>query len=620
MLESLVEDHLKFSASCARVFDDPNLLRTAKDEAAYVAAQLLIRENVMRGALDDAVAICEKICPEVLTDQQIQLSIRIHKLVELIHLAETTFNEASSNDSTNPSKECKSLAISKAVQHSQSLAEFALNAFPDAYDEFTESMLLFVDTDKVINSSFILGRRQSVSQTLVAQVRRATRAYGSKLSMLLRYLISVYIQYRTPFITRDECPPPLHVILQNILNYSLPENVTAAPLQWNSETSVPMNRFEAPTAFEEADVQALPERVGISRQRAIDALRAANGDVFNALCDELCSISISAPVLHKLIIDFAAARNLDSLDVIASDDTQMMCQESRHGDAVPKLSNDGKRIAVFEQNLTGGICEMARAMRDVKKASVLQANDMDVSLDELRQAIQRAGAFDEDIVKFRVAQRETAILAEKLQFEAALDVVRSKMSVIVQGNPSLQDDFEETAMIIVCTNGGGPEETRDNSAKMDISETSVAEVRSHVLNKCSIAKIVDEVYGVLERRYGEPDLVMVVRGLLETHAEWQITNMFTDRYSERFGVDALRHNSTREQGVGSGSPDEANIPKDNNGSTTVRNSGSSDNERMEESILLLMEVLAMSRAEAISIIQSHARTASPQMILESMLH
>lgn len=610
-LDRLVEQHLSFTASCAQALHDSTLLHPTSDKSAILAMQHLVREHILCGALDKAVSICDHVCPDIIADPQTQLIIRVQKLTELLHRAETITNAETVTDDATKIKNVKNDAIREALCYSQSLAAFALTAFPEAYNEFERAMCLFVEPETVKQLSFILDRRKFVADTLVARLREAKLAHASQLSLLVTYLGLIYIQFHTPIITRDNPPPPLHAKLQQLFNFSLPQDVAAAPIQWRTETLADPRIVETYTSFAERDVQVLPERVGISRQKAIESLRVANGDVNLALKNQLSRVIISNPTLHKLIIDFAAARGLNAFCLVPSPDTQGVRQVVGSSVYVSYHTGEGALIAVPESELSENLRTMWHAMNSIRAAAVSSEHKYE-SISALRAAAYRAGVLSDDTVKFRLAQREVAILADDGLLEQALNVMRSEMGPIALKIPTLRSELEEISVMVAFTNRElSGDEQRGN--KPTDSEATFSGLRSRVWKSCSLKCIVQEIYNVLQRRYEEPDLVMLLRGLLETHAEWQEVGIFTDEYSASFKIGELRKSEDEENGNDHAISTDA---VDSTHNDTPRDERDS---QLEDTILSLMEILASSRAEAVTLVKSHPRTTSLQVILESAL-
>lgn len=600
---------MSFEVSCGRAIQDSGLFQLSSDEPTILAAQHLIREYTLCGALDKAVSISESVCPEINADPQTQLIIRIHKLTELLHRAETITDDGQVARDATPIEDIRKAAMSEALRYSQTLATFALSAFPEAYTEFTKAMSLFINPEEVKDLSFILDKRRLVADTLVARLGQAKLAYGSKLSLLIRYLGLIYLQFRTPIITRDDPPPPLHANLQQLFDFELAHDVTSAPLQWRTEAPADPLSFETFMSFEENDVQVLPERVGISRQRAVASLRVANGDVFIALKNELARVVISNSILQKLVIDFAAARGLDGFSVVPSADVHDSHVTISTPDYVSRLTRDRERVAILEGELSENFRAMWCAMKAVREAAV-SSDDRHQSLSALHEAVRRTGLLDDDTIQFRLAQRKVAMLAEDGCLEQALHIMRSEMGPIALRTPVFQSELEETSMMVVCTTKEHSIDERDS--ELSSNEETLKDIHSKVWKACSLESIMREVYDALQRRYGEPDFVMVIRGLLETHAKWQEVSMFTDRCSASFGIDELRKLEDEEDG----DHDTSTVTADSSPSNKPEDKKNSE---MEQTILTLMEFLALSRAEALTLLQSHPPNANPQMILESVL-
>ncbi|KAK2998496.1 hypothetical protein RJ639_023499 [Escallonia herrerae] len=162
------------------------------------------------------------------------------------------------------------------------LAPCALDAYPEAYEEFKHVLLAFIydkdDQTSPVANEWSKTRRVDIAGLLSSVLRAHLHAYDPVFSMALRYLISIH----NGFCFRQGFPSPIADLTVRLL---LEEREPAATLQ--------ESLYEAPP-FDEVDIQALAHAVELTRQGAVDSLRFAKGDLCRAF-QRLRFESISAP-------------------------------------------------------------------------------------------------------------------------------------------------------------------------------------------------------------------------------------------------------------------------------------------------------------------------------------
>uniref|UniRef100_A0A452YGK2 CTLH domain-containing protein n=1 Tax=Aegilops tauschii subsp. strangulata TaxID=200361 RepID=A0A452YGK2_AEGTS len=150
------------------------------------------------------------------------------------------------------------------------LAPCALDAYPEAYEEFKHILLVLIydqdDQSSPVVNEWSIKRRFELAGLLSSILRAHLQAYDPILSMSLRYLISIH----KVFCSRQGVSSPISDLTERLLFEDRdPPAVT-------QECSV-----EAPP-FDEVDVQALAHAVELTRQGAIDSLKFAKGDLYQA--------------------------------------------------------------------------------------------------------------------------------------------------------------------------------------------------------------------------------------------------------------------------------------------------------------------------------------------------
>ncbi|XP_057485857.1 uncharacterized protein LOC130772122 isoform X2 [Actinidia eriantha] len=117
-----------------------------------------------------------------------------------------------------------------------------------------------------LNQEFRERDEKEMEKSISSVLRAHVHAYDPMLSMTLRYLISVH----KGFCLRQGLLSPISDLTERLL---LEERDPAATPQ--------ESLYEVPP-FDDVDIQALAHAVELTRQGAVDSLRFAKGDLFQA--------------------------------------------------------------------------------------------------------------------------------------------------------------------------------------------------------------------------------------------------------------------------------------------------------------------------------------------------
>lgn len=660
VLDRFARDHLHFEAKCSRCFQNPTF-STPPTDAEIICGLDQIRSFVMTGSIDDACDICEKLCAQPIEDPRVQLNVRIHKLYELIHIAENVPREKSV---------LRNEALHNALFYSQQLASFALNAFPEAYPMFMESMMFFAYPERTSTVDAIEQRRATLADDLVSLTRMTVCARESRLSFLIRYLLLIYIQFKSPVITPGKVLDPLEDLIREMLECSdVPANRTSR-IVWKTDGSRP-TKFSHRGEYKEVDVQTLPERVNISRQESIESLRFTDGDVSAALRNELGRVLVNRNRFRKLVVEYCAARGLHVFETTKPTPTSNVT--GRH----PALS-DQDRVVVPEGMLSKCTMEMFSAM--YKLRVLAQNGDFDAFLAAVQQEghelLERA-----PLLNFRIGQCQVLRHMRQGEYDSALQIVQQKLGPLAEKCPELLSSLTETTTLLVFatdlngiahtsvrpeTDRGIRKDSLDTEAvslpptaragdkrirhtRLRASGTAVDSTPADrgsddqsfedflsnalrgVSESASLESITAEAYKAYEMKFREPELLQLLKLLVSTQEEWQTQNMMTDRFSGTLGIDELRGAGEGNKdwlADGSGGSQQAGHRRDGGGVTGERgaepwNRRNDRNQRRDEqresTVLTLMEFLAISRAEALAVVRNHPHADNAQAILDSLL-
>lgn len=654
VLDRFATGHLEFEAACSRCARNPSISSPPTD-AEVTCGLDQIRDLIMNGSIDEACEICAKLCFNPIDDPRVQINIRIHKLYELIHSAENIPKDKPA---------LRTEALQKALLYSQELASFALDAFPEAYPMFIESMMLFAYPERTSTADAIHQRRKSLADNLVSLTRLTVFARESKLSFLIRYLLLIYIQFKSPVRTPGVPLHPMDELIRELLDDNEVSVDRPSRISWKTDGTRP-TKFGNRDEYREIDVQALPERVSISRQESIESLRFARGNVAVALKNELGRILVKNTRFRQLVIEYCAARGLKVFEIAQADST------SGIGDRYPMISDEHDRVIIPRGTLSPSSMKMFSVMRKLRM--LVQSKDFDTllaAIEEDADLLQHA-----PLLEFRIGQGRVLRFLQKEEYDSALNIVQQKLGPLAGKCPELHSALAETTTLLVFASdmksvwqASPPSHmTRDTGLEPGDAETTslpqadragdkrirhsrprergtigdlphvqsfdnfLAQAVHAVAENASLECISAQAYKAHEKNFKKPDLIQLLELLIPVHEEWQAQNMMTDKFSNAMGIDELRGSFDEDKESAKNDQDASHISgthqgggQEGHGSTT--NSGSLRNDRAvrrdeqrESTVLTLMEFLAISRAEALAIVRNHPHADNAQTILDSLL-
>ncbi|KAK4760892.1 hypothetical protein SAY87_005785 [Trapa incisa] len=241
---------------------------------------LQIRRSLEVGDMDAAIELLRSRAPSILEDRRILFRLQKQKFIELLRRENPEDRKAA--------MECLRTA----------LAPCALDAYPEAYEEFKHILLALVydknDGNSPVANEWSEMRRLEIAGLMSSVLRAHLHAYDPLLSMTLRYLISIHKEY----CLRQGVSSPISDLNERLL---LEERDPPPTLQESF--------YEAPP-FDEVDIQALAHAVVLTRQGAIESLRFAKGDLFMAFQNELCRSRLDIPLLDYLVQEYCIYRGI----------------------------------------------------------------------------------------------------------------------------------------------------------------------------------------------------------------------------------------------------------------------------------------------------------------------
>ncbi|XP_028106382.1 uncharacterized protein LOC114305486 [Camellia sinensis] len=275
--ENLIEDSAVSSSSPSS--SSPS---SSPSSFSYHSRLLIrqIRRSLEVGDIDVAIDLLRVHAPLILDDHRLLFRLQKQKFIELLRRGTAEDRDSAIN--------CLRTA----------LAPCALDAYPEAYEEFKHVLLAFIfdkdDQNSPVANEWSERRRFDIAGLMSSVLRAHLQAYDPILSMTLRYLISIH----KGFCLRQGISSPISDLTERLL------------LEERDPPATPQESlYEAPP-FDEVDIQALAHAVELTRQGAVDSLRFAKGDLSQAFQNELCRMRLDVSMLDDLVREYCVYRGI----------------------------------------------------------------------------------------------------------------------------------------------------------------------------------------------------------------------------------------------------------------------------------------------------------------------
>ncbi|CAN6299582.1 unnamed protein product [Urochloa humidicola] len=623
----------------------------SSSSSSYRSRLLILRARraLEEGDVDAALALLRAHAPAALADHRLLFQLHKQRFVELVRRGTEADRDAALH--------CLRTA----------LAPCALDAYPEAYEEFKRTILVLIyDKDDQLSpvvNEWSIKRRFELAGLLSSMLRAHLRAYDPILSMTLRYLISIHKVY----CTRQGIKSPISDLTERLL------------FEDRDPPVVPQEcSLEAPP-FDEVDVQALAHAVELTRQGAVDGLKFAKGDLYQAFQNELCRMKLDLTLLDKLVHEYCIYRGIvEGSSHILPGTADLKC--SQNNDAYNEM-----QLECEMANSQNGGCSTSdttrddswsRRLRRVRSSTSGQrrrkrwrgrVDDLDYACEALFDAnkhdsLSHTPDMDEDTV---VEQQDLVANSnvsdtrnmEDQKYEVVLetqDLTRKGMaSKVVEEISSIDPDFfqqnpillfqlkqveflklvaagDQVAALKVASTHLGPLAASNQALLKPLKETLVALITPNedVLSAVSLPVLASSLQVAMSRRLGieEPQLMKIVRAAIHTHTEWFKLQMCKDRFEHFLKIDSLKE---VDPPVGSCSLSKALTDECGNGSSqiTTCSSGkvpdeggspqvSSEVACDENAILKVMEFIALPRADAIQLLMQY--NGSAEAVIEQI--
>ncbi|GAB4848960.1 hypothetical protein Ancab_003774 [Ancistrocladus abbreviatus] len=279
--EHLIEDSSSPSQSPP---SSPSLSHSSKSPSpsSYQSRLLIrwIRRSLESGDIDSALDLLRLHASSILDDHRLLFRLQKQKFIELLR--------SGTQENRQSAIRCLRTA----------LAPCALDAYPEAYEEFKHILLALIydkdDKSSPVADAWSERRRSEISGLISSILRAHLQAYDPIFSMALRYLISVH----KAFCSHQGISSPISDLTKRLL------------LEERDPPAIPQELLYEVPPFDEVDIQALAHAVELTRQMAVDSLRFAKGDLFQAFQNELCRTRFNISTLDELVQEYCVYRGI----------------------------------------------------------------------------------------------------------------------------------------------------------------------------------------------------------------------------------------------------------------------------------------------------------------------
>ncbi|XP_020104728.1 uncharacterized protein LOC109721488 [Ananas comosus] len=620
---------------------------SSSSSSSYQSRLLIrhVRRAIESGDIDAAVDLLRRHVPAVLDDHRILFRLQKQKFIELLR-------KGSERD-RDSAIQCLRVA----------LAPCALDAYPEAYEEFKHVLLALIfdkeDQNSPVANEWSERRRSDLAGLLSSILRAHLHAYDAVFSLALRYLISIH----KVFCLRQGISSPISDLTERLL------------FEDRDPPAIPQESFYEAPPFDEVDIQALAHAVELTRQGAVDSLRFAKGDLFQAFQNELCRMKLDLTILDKLVHEYCVYRGI--VEGVPSSPPDVIFTES---------AQESKVDANSKQELNGDIrfaCDVGNENEDCSTSDVSHQETCSRRLRRSRDHASRQRrrkrwrgrvenleyAFDtplpeatkQDLVSSTLDTSEDGCgekqdLKKSSLFQHVNNIKDHRYEIILEmkelasrglaskvveevncidpdffsQNPillfqlkqveflKLVNDGDYAAALKVASSHLGPLAANNEALLKPLKETLLAllEPSEDALAKgIPLPILATSLQVAMGRRLGieEPQLMKIMRAALHTHTEWFKLQMCKDRFEQLLKIDFLKEvNSPMPRDI----MHKSSVDECTNGSSQITTCSSgkmldeggspqvSWGETVcdETAILKVMEFLALPRADAIHLL------------------
>ncbi|XP_078165153.1 ran-binding protein in the microtubule-organising centre protein [Carex rostrata] len=596
-----------------------------------------IRRCVESGDIDAALEQLRLHIPVVLDDHRILFRLQKQKFIELLR------------GGTERDRELAIQCLRGA------LAPCALDAYPEAYEEFKHVLLALIydkeDESSPVANEWSEKRRFDLAGLLSSILRAHLHAYDPIFSMTLTYLISIH----KLFCNRQGIPSPISDLTERLL------------YEERDAPALPQEMFYEAPPFDEVDIQALAHAVELTRQGSVDSLKFAKGDLLLAFQNELCRMKLDLPSLDRLVHEYCVYRGIVEGCPTSTPDVEMENVQERNADITNKAGLVMEtRFANEATNLEREDCSTSdvtnqesgyssrRLRRSRNHASGVtrrrkrwrgRVENLNCSNNESYTGTSGDATADKDMEITENGNYEMILEMRELAYKGMAEKVVEEINCLdpdfFNQNPVLLFQLKQVEFLKLVSGGDyngalkvasdhlGPLAASNQALMKPLKETLVALLQPSedaLIKAVPLPVLATSLQVAMGKRLGieEPQLMRIMRATLHTHTEWFKLQMCKDRFEQLLNIDHLKEvDQFPKRLTDSWSRSLVDDSANNSSSQiTTCSSGKVPEEGTsppvaltgeaacdESAILKVMEFLALPRADAIHLLMQYNNNA-----------
>ena len=486
------------------------------------------------------------------------------------------------------------MALGYAQLH---LGPLALHAFPEAYAEFKNCLLMVMYNEGVsipaLAAEWSLTNREDLASTLHAALLTSFGVQETTLPLLLRYLITVH----NYFHIINGIPTPYHEV-DSLL---LPEKLSARNPRDHPNRHIPVN-----------DVQVLQQALSIPQQDAFIALRLTNGDMDQAFKNELARIQLNQDFLLRMIFEWVPLSRLGGcITLNPSSWCNSYCDYRGiidGGKLAHLLRGSGKDVVPMEPTGNSSVSQKIGRLKKVREALM---ND-----EGIREAMVEILQMDPG---FRASFPTVYFQLKLFEFRECLRLGLTNDAVVIstcdlvplaKTYPELEPSLR-SALILLAFPPNTPLPPGANPMVCcyfaDLGFIASSLISLLLLQPQHPSSIAGPLYTMLGQKLQvtEPRILKMIKYLCCSHTEWFRQNIIPDRFEKVLRLHELKkaENSPLaaprqdQQAVG-GAP---GIPPTDHQQPVPQGEEGID----EGSVTMLMEIMGFTRDQAVALLQEN---------------
>jgi len=581
--ENLVEDAAAAVNSPPSPLSSPSSSSSPSISSSSYHSRLIIRRirsSIESGDIETAIDILRSHAPFVLDDHRILFRLQKQKFIELLR-----------KGTHEAAIDCLRTCV----------APCALDAYPEAYEEFKHVLLALIydkdDQTSPVANEWAEKRRYEMAGLMSSVLRASLQAYDPVFSMTLRYLISIH----KGFCFHQGISSAVSDLTHRLLLEE--RDAPATPIE---------SMYEVPP-FDEVDIQALAHAVELTRQGAVDSMKFAKGDLFQAFQNELCRMRLDVSVLDELVKEYCIYRgivdsemqmitipakrnqsevgrslsrdcsseidlntsqhsdienysNKSMLDGSLTYDTEMSCEEG--GDVGTRYGSEPTSVCEDCSTSWSNQCENTRALLRIRSHMNSEGNkrkrwcgrtaEMDC-LPRISFANSESGTNPiED--KYEIALALKELVSRGMAAEAFSEISTMDPDFFTQ-NPGLLFHLKQVEFLKLVSAGDhngalkvacfhlGPLAANDQSLLKTLKETLLVLLQPDGTapgKDLPLNDLANTLQVSVGNRLGieEPKLMKIIKATLHTHTEWFKLQMCKDRFNNLLKIDSLKEVNT----------------------------------------------------------------------------